>query len=110
MLDFWAASACALAPAAGGFGGVAPWPPKFPVRKRLLVMRASAWYRVRNGFAGNAHANPARKLQPRSGEEFRRPLARIAAEGRASATAEGDSKGGTPLDCSFAYFSAGAEK
>ena len=59
---------------------------------------------------GEATANLARKLQPRSGEEFRRSLARIAAAGRASATAEGDSKGGTPLDCSFAYFSAGAEK
>ena len=60
------------------FEGFAPWPPAFPVRERLPVMRvwglrplapafpkgesppimrASAWDNVRNGFCGNAFAN-----------------------------------------------------
>ena len=56
-----AASACALATAVAPpplrVGGFAPWPPTFPVRERLPIMRASAWYRVRNGFCGNAFAN-----------------------------------------------------
>ena len=38
-------------------GAYAPRPPAFPVRKRLLVMRERAWYRVRQGFCGNALAN-----------------------------------------------------
>ena len=94
VLDFWAASACALAPAAGAFwgltppgplpfplgdvcrscapvGGSRPLAPAFPKGKSLLVMREGAWDNVRNGFAGKAFANPARKLQPQRGEEFR---------------------------------------
>ena len=78
-----AASACALASAAAPpplrLGASPPCPPRFPIGKRLLVMRAcwglrplaptfpkgkslplmraSAWDRVRNGFCGNAFAN-----------------------------------------------------
>ena len=40
---------------------------------------------------------PARKLQLRRSEEFRRSLARIACEARASATARGNPKGGAAL-------------
>ena len=40
---------------------------------------------------------PARKLQIRRSEEFRRSLARIACEARASATARGNPKGGAAL-------------
>ena len=38
-------------------GGCAPLPPAFPKGKSLPIMRVSAWYRVRNGFCGNAFAN-----------------------------------------------------
>ena len=31
--------------------------PAFPKGESLPIMRASAWYRVRFGFAGNAFAN-----------------------------------------------------
>ena len=41
------------------FGGFAPLPPRFPIGKRLPIMRASAWDRVRNGFCGEAFANLA---------------------------------------------------
>ena len=35
----------------------APWPPAFPIRERLPIMRASAWDNVRCGFCGNAFAS-----------------------------------------------------
>ena len=35
-------------------GGFAPLPPTFPKGKSLPIMRASAWYRVRNGFCGRS--------------------------------------------------------
>ncbi len=56
-----AASACALATAAAPpplrVGGFAPLPPRFPIGKRLPVMRERAWDNVRCGFCGNASAN-----------------------------------------------------
>ena len=60
-----------------------------------------------------ASASLTRKLQPRSGEKFRRPLARFAGAARVQREDSGRiPKGGgsLPLACSFASFSAGAEK
>ena len=63
------------------WGLTLPLPPRFPNGKSLLVMRECAWYRVRNGFAGNAFANlaeapaatrlgvpslPSRELRPKA--------------------------------------------
>ncbi len=81
-------------------GGFAPWPPKAPKRKSLLIMREGAWDNVRCGFCGNAFANPARKLQPQRGEEFRRSLARLCRR-HSSATAVGGFQRGNAFGLLF---------
>ena len=63
------------------FWGLRPLAPCVPRWKRLPIMRASAWYRARNGFCGNAFANlpeapaakrlgvpslPSRELRPKA--------------------------------------------
>ena len=107
-----AASACALAPAAAPpplrLGAFAPLPPAFPKGKSLPIMRASAWDNVRNGFCGQR----PRKSPGSSCREAARssvtPLARIAAAGRASATASGGiPKVAQPSLASLCLLSAG---
>ena len=118
-----AASACALAsisaPPPLRVGGFAPLPPKVPQRGKFagharrwglrpLAPKVPHWEtfachaRTRMGqrpkrLLRRSPRKSARKLQPQRGEEFRRPLARIAAAGRASATARGNPKGGAAL-------------
>ena len=90
-------------------GAGAPLPPKVPQRgksanhaRQRMVPRSKRLLRQRL-------RKSARKLQPRSGEEFRCSLARIAAEGRASATAGGIPKGAQPSLACLCLLSAGAE-
>ena len=103
-----AASACALATAAAPpplrGGGCAPLAPAFPVRKSLLVMRARAWDRVRNGFSGNAHANLPEAPAAEAARSSVTLLARLCRR-HSSATASGESqRGRSPLWPVFAYF------
>ena len=87
------------------FGGLRPLAPAFPKGKSPPVMRERAWYRVRNGFCGNAFASLPEAPAAQAARSSVTPLARIAAEGRASATAEGESqRGRSPLWPVFAYF------
>ena len=91
-----------------GFGGFAPLPPRFPAGRRLPVMRECAWYRVRNGFCGNAFASLRGSSCRAAARSSVTPLARIAAEGRASATASGGiPKGAQPSLASLCLLSAG---
>ena len=91
----------------GTFAGHARLAPTFPKGESLPIMRARAWYRVRNGFCGNAPANLPEAPAAQAARSSVTPLARIAAEGRASATAGGIPKGAQPSLASLCLLSAG---
>ena len=92
------------------FEGFAPLPPTFPKGKSLPIMRASAWYRVRNGFCGEAFANlpeapAAQRLGVPSNPDFIASFGARLCRRHSSATAEGESqRGRSPLWPVFAYF------
>ena len=86
----------------------APWPPAFPKGKSPPIMRASAWDRVRNGFAGNAPANlPEAPAAQRLGVPSL--SSRGCAEGTLARPQGGIPKGAQPSLASLCLLSAGAE-
>ena len=105
---------------ASGWGLTPPGPPRFPKGERLLVMHALPHVPQREKSADHARTRMGQRskrllrqrLRKSPGSSCREaarssvtPLARIAAAGRASATAEGESqRGRSPLWPVFAYF------
>ena len=84
----------------------APWPAAFPKGKSPPIMRASAWDRVRNGFAGNAPANlPEAPAAQRLGVPSL--SSRGCAEGTLARPQGGIPKGAQPSLASLCLLSAG---
>ena len=84
--------------------GASPLAPVFPKGKSSPIMRASAWYRVRNGFCSNAFANLRGSSCREAARSSVTPLARLCRR-HSSATASGESqRGRSPLGQSLPTF------
>ena len=88
--------------------GLAPPCPRVPQRGRLPIMRASAWDRVRFGFAGNAFANLRGSSCREAARSSVTPLARLWPQATlARPPAGGIPKGAQPSLASLCLLSAG---